>query len=78
MIQQGMESQADEIGRSLYDTIWNTGQLWFRTPEAWQAGVSAVRSPYYMRGTTVWAVKHAYDIKNNLIIMFKAGKRWYI
>lgn len=65
MIQQGMTEQADEIGRSLYDTIWNTGELWFRTPEAWQAGAAQVRSPYYMRATAVWAVKHAYDISSD-------------
>jgi non-lysosomal glucosylceramidase len=63
MVQQGMTDEADEIGRSLYDTIWNSGQLWFRTPEAWQTGLTGVRSPYYMRATAIWAVKHAFDLK---------------
>jgi non-lysosomal glucosylceramidase len=64
MIQKGMAEEADEIGRSLYDTIWNRGQLWFRTPEAWQTNLTQVRSPYYMRATTVWAVKQAYDARS--------------
>jgi non-lysosomal glucosylceramidase len=62
MLQQGMTAQADEIGQSLFNAVWDRGELWFRTPEAWQTGISGVRSPYYMRATTVWAVKHAYDI----------------
>ena len=37
-----------------------------RTPSgggrrAWQVA-GQVRAPYYMRATTLWAVKHAYDI----------------
>jgi non-lysosomal glucosylceramidase len=61
LIQEGLIAQAEEIGASLYDTIWNTDQLWFRTPEAWDAS-GTIRAPYYMRATTIWAVKHAYDI----------------
>jgi non-lysosomal glucosylceramidase len=61
LVQEGLAADAEEIGASLYNTIWNTDQLWFRTPEAWnQAGT--IRAPYYMRATTIWAVKHAYDI----------------
>jgi non-lysosomal glucosylceramidase len=62
MVQQGMVSEAEEIGYSLYNTIWNTHELWFHTPEAWCAGVSNVRASYYMRATAIWALKHAYDI----------------
>lgn len=67
MVQQGMTEQADEIGRSLYEAIWNKGQLWFRTPEAWQTNMTQVRSPYYMRATTVWAVKQAYDARSETV-----------
>ncbi len=63
MIHMGMLTQADAIGQSIYNTIWNTSQLWFRTPEAWKVGVTNQRAYYYMRGTTVWAVKWAYDHK---------------
>lgn len=63
MLQHGMMEEAEEIGLSLYNTIWDEGQLWFRTPEAWQTGLTQVRSPYYMRATTVWAVKQAYDVR---------------
>lgn len=62
MVQQGLIREAEEIGYSLYNTIWNTHELWFRTPEAWCAGVKDVRAYYYMRATAVWALKHAYDI----------------
>jgi non-lysosomal glucosylceramidase len=62
MVQQGLFGEAAEIGYSLYDTIWNTGELWFRTPEAWCAGITDIRAYYYMRATAIWALKHAYDI----------------
>jgi non-lysosomal glucosylceramidase len=61
MIQEGLAPQAEEIGQSLVDTIWSTDALWWRTPEAWQAD-GTIRAPYYMRATTLWAVKRAYDI----------------
>lgn len=63
MLQQGMTEEAEEVGRSLYNTIWDEGQLWFRTPEAWQTDLTQVRSPYYMRATAVWALKQAYDAR---------------
>ena len=62
MVLEGMYTQATDVGYSLYNSIWNLGQLWFRTPEAWQTGLSNVRAPYYMRANAVWAVKYAYDI----------------
>ncbi len=62
MVQEGLFMEGADIGYSLYDTIWNTGQFWFRTPEAWCTGLTDVRAPYYMRATSVWALKHAYDI----------------
>lgn len=58
----GQTAPASEIGYSLYNTIWNTNQLWFRTPEAWQTGVSSIRAPYYMRAIAIWALKQAYDL----------------
>jgi len=62
MVQEDMTSQANAIGESLFNTIWNTAQFWFRTPEAWQTGVTNIRAYYYMRGSTVWACKQAYDL----------------
>jgi non-lysosomal glucosylceramidase len=63
MIQEGLASSAAPIGQSLVNTIWNTDQLWFRTPEAWYATqAEGLRAPYYMRAPTVWAAKRAYDI----------------
>jgi non-lysosomal glucosylceramidase len=62
MVQQSMLSQANDVGNSLYNTIWNTGQFWFRTPEAWRTGLSNIRAYYYMRGSTIWAVKRAFDL----------------
>ncbi len=64
MIQQGMTKQAGEIGQSLYNTIWDGSQLWFRTPEAWYRGADYFRAQYYMRATAVWALKHAYDLQS--------------
>ena len=62
MIQEGLASAANEIGQSLYTTIWQDHQLWFRTPEAWTSGVSYVRAYSYMRANAIWAVKRALDI----------------
>ncbi len=61
MVHHGMTSQANAIGQSLYNTIWNNAQYWFRTPEAWRVNLTSPRAFYYMRASTVWAVKRAYD-----------------
>lgn len=66
MLYQGMVNQANNIGFSLYNTIWNTAQYWFRTPEAWRVGVTNPRAFYYMRGSTIWAAKAAYENLPNL------------
>src|SRR5579871_780059 len=62
MVQQGMTTQATDAGYSIYNSVWNLGQWWFRTPEAWQTGLTNMRAPYYMRANCIWAVKHAFDI----------------
>jgi uncharacterized protein (DUF608 family) len=61
MVQEGLVEQADAIGQSLYNTIWNTDGLWFRTPEAWTSN-GTIRAPYYMRANTIWAMKRAFDL----------------
>ncbi|MCX8094419.1 MAG: GH116 family glycosyl hydrolase, partial [Candidatus Goldbacteria bacterium] len=61
MVHHGMTAQANAIGQSLYNTIWNTAQYWFRTPEAWRVNVTSPRAFYYMRASAIWAVKRAYD-----------------
>ena len=61
MVQQGLTAPASAIGQSLYNTIWSNKQFWFRTPEAWTTGVNNVRAYYYMRASTIWAVKQAID-----------------
>jgi non-lysosomal glucosylceramidase len=62
MVLEQMTTQANAVGSSIYNTIWNTAQYWFRTPEAWCNNLTNPRAFYYMRGSTVWAVKQAYDI----------------
>ncbi len=64
MIQQGMFTQAVSIGNSLYNSIWNLGSMWFRTPEAWTTGLTNIRAPYYMRANAIWGAKHAYDVNS--------------
>ena len=64
MIQQGMFAQAVSIGNSLYNAVWNNGQMWFRTPEAWTSNLGNIRAAYYMRANTIWGAKHAYDINS--------------
>ncbi len=65
MIHQSLFSQASDIGYSLYNTIWNTNQFWYRTPEAWRTGVGSARAYYYMRANAIWAAKQAYDVNPN-------------
>ncbi len=62
MIQEGMFTQAVSIGNSLYNSVWNLGQMWYRTPEAWTTGLTNIRAPYYMRANAIWGAKHAYDV----------------
>ncbi|MGH7441086.1 MAG: GH116 family glycosyl hydrolase, partial [bacterium] len=62
LIEQGLTTQGLDIGNSLYNSIWNLGQYWFRTPEAWQTGLTNMRAPYYMRANAIWSVKNAYDV----------------
>ncbi len=64
MIQEGMFTQGVSIGNSLYNCVWNLGQMWFRTPEAWTTGLANIRAPYYMRANCIWAAKHAYDVNS--------------
>lgn len=62
MILEGMSGQGlNDLGNSLYNSIWNLGQFWFRTPEAWMTGLTNARAPYYMRANCVWSVKEAID-----------------
>jgi non-lysosomal glucosylceramidase len=62
MVHLGLTAPASAIGQSLYNTIWNNKQFWFRTPEAWTTGVNNVRAYYYMRATAIWGVKQAIDV----------------
>jgi non-lysosomal glucosylceramidase len=62
MVLQQMTAQANTVGSSIYNTIWNTAQYWFRTPEAWCNNLTNPRAFYYMRGSTVWGGKQAYDM----------------
>jgi non-lysosomal glucosylceramidase len=61
MVYENMDSQALTIGQSLYNTIYNTAGLYFRTPEAWTSQLATVRAHYYMRAPAVWALKQALD-----------------
>ena len=62
MVLESMTAQSNAVGASIYNTIWNTAQYWFRTPEAWCNNLTNPRAFYYMRGSTIWAVKQAYDL----------------
>jgi non-lysosomal glucosylceramidase len=62
MVQEGLTQQASEAGQTMHDSIWKEGAYWFQTPEAWQTGLQTPRAFYYMRPSSVWAVKYAYDL----------------
>lgn len=58
MLFRGLDSAAWATAYGIYRHTYETGGLWFRTPEAWDAAGN-YRAGMYMRPLAVWAIETA-------------------
>ncbi len=66
MLDSGMEKEGWQTARGIYRTTYETGGLWFRTPEGWtdhesRNGELRYRAAMYMRPMAVWAIQAMLD-----------------
>ena len=61
LLSSGMTEQAWKTAEGIYRTTYETGGMWFRTPEGWtdQRGQWEFRASMYMRPLAVWAIQAA-------------------
>lgn len=57
MLWHGLDEQAWGTAYGLYKHVYETGGLWFRTPEAWNR--HGFRASMYMRPLAIWAMETA-------------------
>jgi non-lysosomal glucosylceramidase len=60
MMQAGLNQQAWETARGIYNMVYEDYGLWFQTPEALSA-YESVRAISYMRPLAVWAIQWEID-----------------
>ncbi|WP_349258561.1 non-lysosomal glucosylceramidase [Aggregatilinea sp.] len=60
MLFEGLDDDAWATAWGLYHHVYETGALWFRTPEAWDAA-GDFRAAMYMRPLAVWAMETALE-----------------
>jgi hypothetical protein len=55
--------EAWKTAEGIYRTTYETGGLWFRTPECWaeKDGKIGYRASMYMRPLAVWAIQAALE-----------------
>ena len=58
MLQHGMDQAAWRTAWGIYRMTYETGGLWFRTPEAWDEK-GRFRASMYMRPGAIWAMEWA-------------------
>ncbi len=58
MLQQGADDMAWNTAWGVYHCTYETGALWFRTPEAWTED-GRFRASMYMRPQAIWAMEYA-------------------
>ena len=61
MRSSGMNDESWKTAEGIYRTTYETGGLWFRTPEGWKEhdGKWEFRASMYMRPLAVWAIQAA-------------------
>jgi non-lysosomal glucosylceramidase len=61
LLHSGRREEAWKTAEGVYRTAWETGGMWFRTPEGWtdQRGRWEFRASMYMRPLAVWAIQAA-------------------
>ena len=62
-----MTAEAWKTAEGVYRTTYETGGMWFRTPEGWleHGGQWQFRASMYMRPMAVWAIQAVLDAKEN-------------
>ncbi|MBN1200292.1 MAG: glucosylceramidase [Anaerolineae bacterium] len=60
MLYRGLDDQAWGTAYGIYKHVYETGGLWFRTPEGW-APDGNYRASMYMRPLAIWAMETALD-----------------
>ena len=65
LLDSGMEREAWQTARGVYRITYETGGMWFRTPEGWtdQPGKMTFRASMYMRPLAIWAIQAVLDGK---------------
>ncbi len=63
MLDSGMEKEAWQTAYGVYRITYETGGMWFRTPEGWtdQPGHMIFRASMYMRPLAIWAIQAVLD-----------------
>ncbi len=60
MLLRGLDDQAWATAYGIYKHVYETGGLWFRTPEAWDQSGN-FRASMYMRPLAIWAMETALE-----------------
>jgi non-lysosomal glucosylceramidase len=63
----GMTADAWKTAEAIYRTTYESGGLWFRTPESWAERNGAVqfRASMYMRPLAIWAIQYALNLSSS-------------
>jgi non-lysosomal glucosylceramidase len=61
----GMTAEGWKTAEGIYRTTYETGGMWFRTPEGWveKDGKWQFRASMYMRPMAVWAIQAALGLQ---------------
>jgi non-lysosomal glucosylceramidase len=60
MLLRGLDQQGWDTAYGIYNHVYETGGLWFRTPEAWDP-FGNFRASMYMRPLAIWAMETALE-----------------
>jgi non-lysosomal glucosylceramidase len=60
MLYRGLDEQGWNTAYGIYKHVYETGGLWFRTPEAWDPS-GDFRAEMYMRPLAIWAMETALN-----------------
>jgi non-lysosomal glucosylceramidase len=62
MLQEGLEREAFQTAKGIYEMTYQKMGYWFQTPEAWNEKGN-YRSLAYMRPLAIWAIQWAWERK---------------
>jgi len=61
MLLRGLDEQAWGTAYGLYKFVYETGGMWFRTPEAWNN--EGFRASMYMRPLAIWSIETVLEMR---------------